>query len=115
MYVVHGEIYTFTFEAETITIKSDIGGTDKITLDSYVDEDFSIFDLGPYVADDVKMLANSCTINGTTTNNVFLHVQQSAGNYIKLEIKTQPADVRTDPIDSGTRLHFMKDYVRTYN
>ena len=115
MYVVHGEIYTFTFEPETITIDSKIGGTDKIVLDSYIDEDFSIFDLGPHIADDIQILANSCTINGETTHNVFLHVKQSAGNFIKVEIKTQPADVRTEPIDSGTRIHYMKDYIRAIN
>ena len=115
MYVVHGEIYTFTFEAEHITIKSEIPGMHTVEIESNYNEDFSIFDLGPYVTDNVEILAAYAKIDDSTKNNVYLHVIQSPGNFIKIEIKRQPADIQTDPIDSGERLFYLKDYIRSIN
>lgn len=114
MYIVYGDVYTFTFTPELITIKSPIHGLKDIEIVANHDEDFSIFDLGPHIAEDVEMLAASVKIGVSRRNNVYLHVWQAAGNYIKIEIKTQPSDPRTQPIDSGDRLEYIKDYVRTY-
>lgn len=115
MYIVHGEIYTFTFDAEHITIESDIPKMHKIELESNNNEDFSIFDLGPAIADDIEILAAWAKIDAATRNNVYLHVIQSPGEFIKIDIRKQPVDIHTDPLDSGERLFFLKDYVRTYN
>ena len=114
MFVVKGEIYTFTFEPEKITIHSDISGMHEVSIESNYNEDFSIFDLGPAITDDVEILAASAKIDASTKNNVYLHVIQAPGDFIKFEIKTQPADIQTDPLDSGTRLLYIKDYVRGY-
>ena len=57
MFVVKGEIYTFTFEPEKITIHSDISGMHEVSIESNYNEDFSIFDLGPAITDDVEIPA----------------------------------------------------------
>lgn len=112
MYVVYGNIYTFIFEEETITIESKIPHMHSVQITSNLNEDFSIFFLGGYIAEDVKMLANTCKIDGETYLNVYLHVLQSVGRYIRFEVRRQPQDIQTEPIDSGEQLLFIDDIIR---
>ncbi len=115
MYVVHGEVYTFTFETEKIDISSSIPNTFKIHIEAKYNEDFSVFDLGPYVANDVEMFAAIANINDVEYSNVYIHIRQSAGNYISIDIRERPINFHTDPINSGGQICYLKDYVNSYN
>lgn len=115
MYEVQGEIYKFIFEPENITIHSDISGTINISIKSNLNEDFSIFDLGPYIAGDIELLAASAKIGDNVNNGVYLHVTQDPIGFIKIDIRKQPANIHTDPIDSGERIYYLKDYIRKIN
>ena len=114
MYKVQGEVYTFTFEPDQITIHSDFVGVRDVTILKNDDEDFSIFDLGPYIAGDVEMFAKTAKIGASTRNNVYLHVTQNPAGFIRVDIRKQPAS-SSDPIDSGERLHFIKDFIVKVN
>lgn len=113
--VVKGENYTFTFNNDVIDIVPKVHGLDEIHIHNNYDEDFSVFELGPYIAGDIEMLAAYCVISTTTYNNIYIKVLQSPGDYIIIEIRKQPEDISTGVINNGEQIYLLKDYVLGYN
>ena len=76
MFKVYGEIYTFDIKHETIDITSIYSGMHNIHIDANPEEDFSVFDLGPAIANDIKICCQTITIDNSSYSNACLHVVQ---------------------------------------
>ena len=107
---IYGELYTFAIEMYTFDIEPKFTGMQSINMTAAGDEDFSIFELGPVIVDNIKMRVATCIINGVTFNDACIEVEQYKGQWIQVTIRSKRLH-DTDPIDSGEVIAIIKDYV----
>lgn len=109
---IYGELHIFKMEPFVIEVEPKIPSLDTLRITANDGEDFSIFELGPAIANNVIMQANSCTINNSDTpiNDICLQVIQNPGRTIDIIIRAGREN-HDDPVDSGEILYVLKDYV----
>jgi hypothetical protein len=107
---IYGELYTFRIEMFVFEADPKFSNMQTITMTAAGDEDFSIFELGPIIVNNIKMHVASCTINTTTYNDACIEVEQYKGQWIQITVRRARANP-SDPIDSGEILAVVKDYI----
>lgn len=114
MFNIKGEIYQINISHEQIDITSPYSGVEQVHIEANLpEEDFSIFDLGPGIATDIKALCKSATIGDAIYENACIHIYQKAGKYTDVTIH-EARESRDVPIDSGRVVLHIKDYVVKY-
>lgn len=113
MFKIYGEIYTIDIQPTKIDITSDIPSLKEVHIIANPGEDFSIFDLGPAIVEDITMLAENIKVGEFYYPQGCLRIKQKAGKWVEVTIRA-PRQRPTDPIDSGPQIHFIRDYVMKY-
>ena len=113
MFCIIGEIYNIQIQHTLISITTEISGLKNVFIEANENEDFSIFDLGPAIADNITMSCERAQIGEFYYPNACITIKQRAGKDIEVLIRL-PRTRKTDPIDSGRQIHYIKDYVVKY-
>lgn len=113
MLKIYGEVYTFDIQHDRIDITSKYSGMQEVHIEAKPEEDFSVFDLGPAIANDVLICCKTAYIGEFNYPNACLHIIQKAGNSIVLDIHL-PRGNKSEPIDSGRIILTIRDYVNKY-
>lgn len=113
MFKIYGEIYTIDIQPTKIDITSGIPSLKEVHIIANPGEDFSLFDLGPAIVDDITMLAENIKVGEFNYPKGCLRIKQNAGKWVEITLRA-PRQRPTDPIDSGPQIHYIKDYVMKY-
>ena len=113
MFCIKGEIYYIKIEPTLISITTEISGLKDVFIEANENEDFSLFDLGPAITDRITMTCARAQIGEFYYPNACFSINQKAGKSVEILIRL-PRSKKTDPIDSGRQIHFIKDYVIKY-
>lgn len=113
MVKIQGENYNILIEEKLITLQPIVESLPAISINANDKEDFSIFDLGPLIANHVIISATSCNINEFSYDRPCIIVDQDPGNFIQIIIREHKSRV-DDPIDAGNIIYTFKDYVMKY-
>lgn len=107
---IYGELYTFNIEPYRFDITPKVPTLSSVSMEAIGNEDFSIFELGPVIVDNITFQATGCTIGDHNYGKVCVNVIQHNGKYIIVTFR-HPRANETDPVDSGEVITAIKDYV----
>ena len=107
------ENYNVIIEEKLITLEPMVANLPPIIINANEKEDFSIFDLGPLIANHVIISTASCRIDEFDYEQPCIVVDQEPANFIQIVIREyNPFSDR--PVDSGNIIYTFKDYVVKY-
>ena len=108
--LINCELYDIDIGPFVIKMTPKISSLKEVTIQSNGGEDFTIFELGPAIADNVVMQANSFNMGEIKQLDVCLEIVQKAGKWISITVRKGRAH-HNDPVNSGEVIFTIKDYV----